>query len=305
MELKLIDDIDDTLNTPSPPPLKRNNAILFDEKNKEYIGEPPTSLDFCKTPEYSLIEDSIEEINFNEEKCLNCGLVKNTCICKSNNNITLSNDQETYQDLKDPDDLLNRKTNEIPKSITCVTEPNYQIVFNLPNNKERQLENIDECLTKGQFQSSYGTQYLSEKQYNFIEPKLQVIRNINKEINNKFDLILNNNSILEIEKIKQDIMKLQKNKEDKIITYYEKDIGNNLRKKVCTNLNTFLWNDIYLPECFKTICKQNGYYVKYYKHKNFEIFVNISEKHLIEEDEHNDEDHDFDVHQELDRSIEY
>lgn len=315
------DDIENFPDTPSPPKLERQNAVLIDDngtsisKNNDDIEEfeePKSSLPIPKTPEFSLIEDSEESIITTEKEtnteanCLNCGLSRKECLCKPetpNNYIPqLSNSQETFSDLKAPDDLFEKP--ESPKGPIC-TEPNYQIVFNLPNNRERQYNNIENVLTKGQFQSKTGTSYVSENQYKFIQPKINKLFEYNKCIKEKFEELIQCNSLFEILELKKKIVNLYKDKESKVKFTYEKNLGNNMRKKVTTDLNTFWWNDIYLPDCFKTICKQNNYYVKYYKFKNYEIFVNISEKHLIEEDEHNDDDHDFDIHQELDRSIEY
>ena len=178
------DDIEELPDTPSPPKLERQNAILIDDngtsisKNQDDIEEfeePKSSLPIPKTPEFSLIEDSEESIITIEKdkpiqvKCLNCNSTKDECICKPetpNNNIPdLSNSQETFSDLKAPEDLFEKPKS--PEGPIC-TEPNYQIVFNLPNNRERQYNNIDNVLTKGQFQSKTGTSYVSENQYKFL-----------------------------------------------------------------------------------------------------------------------------------------
>lgn len=174
-------------------------------------------------------------------------------------------------------------------NITC-TEHRSLLILNIPWNESKQKQ------SEGDF-DLYGIKFKTVKQANYIYPKIKEIFNINKTIQSLITIILTNNqlSIFSTSDLKNKINKAVKDKQSKIDCEIK--------------LNDFVWRDSYLPDNIdhtkqyleiqdkKTL--KYKYDIEYFKTETFDLLINTTFNHFLEEDEYsNNDDFDFDIYQE-------
>lgn len=149
---------DDIEEIPSSPlrdkSLERQNAFLHDSNNHIYIGEPPTSLDFCKTPTFDTIESSDDDFIITHEE---------------------SQSPNQQQSLQIKEDLK-----KIEQDIQTIQEDLNKSINELADDQETYIPQVDGA--DDELIDEYNNVFKSKKQKFFIHKQIQLVIEINKYI---------------------------------------------------------------------------------------------------------------------------
>lgn len=149
---------DDIEEIPSSPlqnkSLERQNAFLHDSNNHIYIGEPPTSLYFCKTPTFDTIESSDDDFNITHEES------------------QLPNQQQSLQ--------IKEDLKKIEQNIQTIQEDLNKSVNELADDQETYIPQVDGA--DDELIDEHNNVFKSKKQKFFIHKQIQLVIEINKYI---------------------------------------------------------------------------------------------------------------------------
>ena len=190
---------DDIEEIPSSPlkekSLQRQNAFIYDSQNKQYIGEAPSTSDFCSTP-------NSEHYNSDDD------------FMPDNRKTKPQEESTDYEELNiDMDELK-----KIEKDIEILKEESNKNEQDLADDQETyanipQFDGTDDSLI-----DEYGNVFKSEKQKYFINKKIQLILKYNEYIR-KIKIAFDKHKINEITFIRQ--LKKYETDKQKIINEFE------------------------------------------------------------------------------------